>query len=301
MKRIIALIVAAAAMALVAAGSASADVPRYQPTATLAVSLTDAQPGNVHTYTITWADPCGTTGAFTGIGYGSTTDLGKYVNETISGTLVGDHLTFTAVYTDFIQGYTWTYDGPLAGPVALGGAATGYHATATVESINTYKNHGQYVKVTGGDDAAHSCIGMPIVSVPFEWSASGTVSATSGAGTDVTLPKPGTYRIDVLGTWVNTPYGQVDAEYAQFEGAWYDGFDHLSVGWMLGPDFGDLQVNGQFVDWGAYNAAHAYTHAFAFTGTTLNLAIFDGQNGVQMPWYGDNTGFLGYTVTYVGP
>ena len=28
---------------------------------------------------------------------------------------------------------------------------------------STYKNHGQYVKAMGGgDDAAHSCIGMPI-------------------------------------------------------------------------------------------------------------------------------------------
>ena len=51
--------------------------------------------------------------------------------------------------------------GPLTGS-ALGDNATGYHATATV-AMTTYANHGAYVTSQGGgDDAAHSCIGMPI-------------------------------------------------------------------------------------------------------------------------------------------
>jgi hypothetical protein len=30
-------------------------------------------------------------------------------------------------------------------------------------NLTNYKNHGEYVKAMGGgDDAAHSCIGMPI-------------------------------------------------------------------------------------------------------------------------------------------
>ena len=33
----------------------------------------------------------------------------------------------------------------------------------TTTNTSNYKNHGQYVKAMGGgDDAAHSCIGMPI-------------------------------------------------------------------------------------------------------------------------------------------
>ena len=36
-------------------------------------------------------------------------------------------------------------------------------STETTTNTSTYKNHGQYVKAMGGgDDAAHSCIGMPI-------------------------------------------------------------------------------------------------------------------------------------------
>jgi hypothetical protein len=76
-------------------------------------------------------------------------------------------LNFTAVYTNFpgnpaYNGYTWTFSGPLSTNVALGGRAAGYHATAAV-TMSTFKNHGDYVSSQGGgDDAAHSCIGMPI-------------------------------------------------------------------------------------------------------------------------------------------
>jgi hypothetical protein len=155
MKRIIFAAALAALASLAVAAFASADVQRYQVPTKLDVSLTDAQPGNHHAFTITSA--CD--GTFTGTGQGSAEAGGA--NETISGTLVGDHLTFTARYTDFIPGYTWSYDGPLSG-AALGMNATGYHAKAAV-TMSTFKNHGDYVSsVGGGDDAAHSCIGMPI-------------------------------------------------------------------------------------------------------------------------------------------
>jgi hypothetical protein len=159
MKRLFyaAVVVALASLALIA--TASANVPRTQPTTTLVVSLTDAQVGNHHTFTITWASPCSDDGAFTGAGQGSPEAGGA--TESISGTLVADHLTFTAIYDTFIPGYTWSYDGPLSG-AALGDSATGYHANATVTAINSFKNHGDYVSSQGGgDDAAHSCIGMP--------------------------------------------------------------------------------------------------------------------------------------------
>ena len=161
MKKII-LAVATAAMASMAiAAVASGDVQRYQPTATLVVTLTNAQPGNQHTFTITWTNPCGTDGAFTGTGQGSAAAGGA--SETISGTLANGHLTFTAVYTSFIPGYTYMHcDGPLSGGT-LGGAASGYTITASVAAINSFENHGDYVSSQGGgSDAAHSCIGMPI-------------------------------------------------------------------------------------------------------------------------------------------
>jgi hypothetical protein len=158
MKRLFFAVAIAAVASFVVAATASADVPRNQPPATLVVSLTDAQQGNHHTFTIT--NPSGTDGEFTGTGQGSPEAGGA--TETISGSLVGDHPTFTEIYTDFISGYTWSYDGPLSG-TALGDNATGYHASASVTTNNSVKNHGDYVSSQGGGaDAAHSPVGMPI-------------------------------------------------------------------------------------------------------------------------------------------
>jgi hypothetical protein len=157
MKKIIFAAAVAALASLALAAFASAGVARQQVATNLVVSLTDAQPGNQHTFTITSA--CD--GTFSGTGQANAAAGGA--TETIHGTLVGDHLTFTAVYdaTSWLPGYTWSYDGPLSG-APLGDSAAGYHATATV-TMSTFKNHGDYVSsVGGGDDAAHSCIGMPV-------------------------------------------------------------------------------------------------------------------------------------------
>jgi hypothetical protein len=164
MKKIILALAVATVAVMAVVGSASADVARYQSkTGTLVVSLTDAQPGNHHTFAIAWTNPCGTDGAFTGTGQGSPEAGGA--TESITGTLVDDHLTFAAVYdsSSFLPGYTWSYDGSLSG-AALGDQATGYHATAVVTTTtSSFRNHGAYVSsMGGGDDAAHSCIGMPI-------------------------------------------------------------------------------------------------------------------------------------------
>jgi hypothetical protein len=131
--------------------------------------------------------------------------------------------------------------------------------------------------------------------------ASGTVDSANQAGASVSLPNAGHYRIEVSGTWQNSTWGPVDAEYTTVDN-WVtpvDGFNQ--PGYDLGPNFGDLQVGGQFVDWGAYNGGHAYSYTAALPGGSLNLAVFDGQNGTPEPsWYGDNSGSLNYTITYLG-
>ena len=80
-----------------------------------------------------------------------------------------------------------------------------------------------------------------------------------------------------------------------------DGYDIAP--YLLGEGFGDVQVNGGFVGWGAYNMNHAYSLTTALTGTSVNLAVFDGDsttNTKDAGWYGDNSGSLNYTITYVG-
>jgi hypothetical protein len=157
LKTIILAAAVAALASLAVAAFASAEVARQQVATKLVVSLADAQPGNQHTFTITSA--CD--GTFSGTGKANAIAGGA--TETIHGTLVGNELSFTAVYdpTSWLPGYTWSYSGPLS-YAPLGDATAGLHASAAV-TYSTFKNHGDYVSsVGGGDDAAHSCIGMPV-------------------------------------------------------------------------------------------------------------------------------------------
>ena len=83
--------------------------------------------------------------------------------------------------------------------------------------------------------------------------ASGTIDSAALNGTTANLPTGlnGKFRIDVSGTWTNGSNGQVDAEYTS-DDSWatsIDGYDRN--GFLLGGGFGDVQVNGGFVGWGA--------------------------------------------------
>ena len=63
-----------------------------------------------------------------------------------------------------------------------------------------------------------------------------------------------------------------------------------------------MQVNGNFVDWGDYSASHAYGLSTTLPGS-VNLAVFDGDSNTNTKdsgWYGDNSGSLNYTITYLG-
>ena len=302
MRRIFTAVALIAAAFTVAAASARADVPRYQlQHGTISVTWAGYL---VHDFTVD-LNPCD--GSFTGTG--TSTQGTLLVKEHVTGHLTAGHFDFYSSYDDDMTAYTdywWTYDGPRTGGVGhdqMGQSLTVNSAVFNMTDTSSYRNHGQYVKeMGGGADAAHACIGMPIVSQPYEWSTTGTVNSASPTGTDVALPIAGTYRIDVDGTWENgiwfTQYGLlVDAEYVQqVGGAW-------AQGWPGYPtvDFGDLRVDGQFVNWGAYNGAHAYSYVAPFTSTTLNLAVWDRWGDLVTDGHADNVGSLAYTVTYVGP
>ncbi len=300
-------------MIVVTAGTASADVARYQlESATFQVTEpadTQNQWTTVwtHSYTVT-LNPCDNT--FTGTAPAQTKTGGgtEGTGETITGTLGTNSISYTATRT--YDGRTWTLTNALYDPfvnIAVTDPPVDWPILMKVSRplitpTTDYKNHGQYVKAQGGgDDAAHSCIGMPITTGAFEWSTSGTINSASSTGTDVALPQAGTYRIDVWGTWHNDNWGDVDAEYVQYQGTWYNGFDF--AGYTLGEGFGDVQVNDAFVNWGAYTDTHAYTLAMPLSGT-VNLGVFDGNsntNTKDLGWYGDNVGSLNFWITYVGP
>ena len=138
---------------------------------------------------------------------------------------------------------------------------------------------------------------------PNQVVSTGDINSSLLDGTTAALPTSGKYRIDVSGTYVNDGKNVADAEYTSTD-SWAthaDGYDITPF--FLGAGFGDVQVNGSFVNWGAFNANHAYSLTTALTNTSLNLAVFDGDSNTgtkDAGWYGDNSGSLNYTITYLG-
>jgi hypothetical protein len=139
--------------------------------------------------------------------------------------------------------------------------------------------------------------------------AEGTLDASDFDGvTTAGVELPGQYRVCVSGTWTNRNGSEVlDAEYlSQFNWQGYtNGLPANDPYAYTGSNFGDVTVNGQFVDWGAYNAEHKYcTTVTLAADQALTLRVFDGDGttgAANESWYADNVGSLTYTVSYVGP
>lgn len=95
-------------------------------------------------------------------------------DETITATLSADGTMLTFNPAVYVGGwgnspYHWWGTFPVAGGTftvfdSLNGVYPGQVMTRTSTKVSTWMNHGDYVSAMGGgDDAAHSCIGMPIV------------------------------------------------------------------------------------------------------------------------------------------
>lgn len=139
--------------------------------------------------------------------------------------------------------------------------------------------------------------------------ASGSIDAADMDGVmTAAAPLAGNFEVCVSGTWTNrNGIDLIDAEYVS-QDLWATHYDGLppTDPWapVLGPNFADVQIDGQFLDWGAYSDSHDYctTGALAL-GQSLNLAVFDGYgftNTKEAGWYGDNSGSLAYTLRYLG-
>jgi hypothetical protein len=125
--------------------------------------------------------------------------------------------------------------------------------------------------------------------------ASGTVDSASSSGTMVSLPSglSGHFLINVSGEWLNTPHGLVDAQYNNGDYGTTEPWPLVEEGWPgLGSCWGRLLVNGACIDWGAFNPAHAYSYTLSTSGS-ITLAVND-------TYYPDNVGSLSYTITYLG-
>ena len=276
--------------------TAAAGVPRYQfRTATLTANVNSG--AYIHIYTIT-LNPCDS--SFTG----EAADGSVVPDETIDGSFSYGYIDISsdALYPN---GYEWTYAGPLSGGTGHGPNGQTFTVSFSLTNVvdaSTYKNHGDFVSQNPDkEDAAHSCIGMPL---PHSWSASGTVAANDPDGTTVTLPDAaaGIYLIQVSGFWLNTPHGEVDAQYNNGDNGVQNGsWTFVQKGWpSIAPDWGRVLVNGSDVEWGAYTSAHTYSIVMPLAGSaTLQMGVNDGPG--PLSWYSDNTGSLNYTITYLQP
>ena len=199
MKKIIlaVAVTAVASMAIassVSAGSkpASAGVERYQ---TQSMTITAVQPegavgqwGNVwtHTYNVT-LNPCD--GSFSGTGSVSGTQNGFYSNETISGHLNGNTVSFSASRPDGVE-YSLA-NAPLdnstvtlatSNPVAPWDLE--FKVSKTMGAQSSYKSHGEYVSLGGVDDAAHRASGRrKAARATMWWAPSCTTTERTGGRT----------------------------------------------------------------------------------------------------------------------
>ena len=175
MRKLILGVAAVAALAL--PSIASADTPRYQ---SQSATFTMVQPAGAyhqfdnvwtHDFTVT-SNPCN--GSFEGTGVQTGSDQnGPYTNTwTIAGTFgAGNTASFTATRAD---GLVLSLDNAPMDSATVSIATLNVSTPDVIEeklskpvfaNTSNYRNHGEYVRQAGDRaDAAHSCIGMPIVS-----------------------------------------------------------------------------------------------------------------------------------------
>jgi len=113
----------------------------------------------IHTYVLT-TNPCNGTQTMTG-SLVSNDGFQPNTTETVTFSIVGGVVNFHAVYdAPFYSGYN--YDAAFDGNTYVGPGSANVQLTVT-NSTSNYKNHGDYVSHSQNkNDAAHSCIGMPI-------------------------------------------------------------------------------------------------------------------------------------------
>jgi hypothetical protein len=110
-----------------------------------------------------------------------------------------------------------------------------------------------------------------------------------------------TYLLVASGAWQNGNLNLADTAYASVDNwtTYMQGY-HIAP-YSLGPNEFQLQVNGAFVNWGAYQPTHQYSYLYTGVGSPVSLMVFDGDSTVSPAqandsWYGDNSGSLAVNV-----
>jgi hypothetical protein len=125
-----------------------------------------------------------------------------------------------------------------------------------------------------------------------------SASSTPTVGT-TTLMNGHLYLVVASGTWKNNSYNVADPAYASVDN-WTTYMQGDTVH-SLGSGEYQLQIGGQFVNWGAYQPSHTYAYLYTGTGSPISLMVFDGNASSSRPqsyasWYHDNSGMLSVKV-----
>ncbi len=226
---------------------------------------------------------------------------GDYIHSmTVTTTSATDGSVSGHGYYEANPAYTWDLTGQVSG------WGVGFHV------LYTGANAGYTVDLAGSIDQSGHMAGTATSSASqaFTWTASGTVGLYTGAGycdygtypgytqvwtgwvpatggtvtTPTALATGYSYKLEASGTYFAGGAGaydiQADAEYSQdaYQRAnnlgWTDavhGYEATETGLL------DLEVNGGFVNWGAYDAGHRYAINVAPTGSPLAISanIYD--------------------------
>lgn len=172
------------------------------------------------------------------------------------------------------------------------------HIIVINEDCDDVITESQFATVTACKvDTESNKLGGWTLSLTADASQSILVPTNSVAGANTSPLVAGlTYVATAVGTYANGGLNDADAEFTSLSTPrWdtnqqgYPGFD---------DNIFDLQVDGQFVNWGDYNSSHIYTYAFTQgSAAPVNFRVFDGTAGVPNEgWYGDNSGNLSVTV-----
>lgn len=126
------------------------------------------------------------------------------------------------------------------------------------------------------------------------------VDSIDGTTTPV-IPLSGKYHVCISGVY-DTGLVYADAKYTSRDQFQTPGTDDVTNS-LLGFRYGEVQVNGEFVDWGPYRDFHTYCRVIESTGDSFNVRVFDAADGTEPLdfWYFDNTNInMRYMIIYFG-
>lgn len=267
-----------ATLALVGLGlmvvPASAAPPKWDMTGTYTIQYFLGGGEYDHTDTITvtsFGDP---TESFSGTGY---YNPDHSYTETISGTLTGDDLAFTVVYTGTNAGYTVNAVGTVANDGSLSGTATGPGQNFTWTAVGKARPFGFTASCSVGT---------------FVSSIGGTVNLATAPGHRYEITANGTYYAGGNGLYDI----RADAEYSQDRAQFAAGDPWTAlVNGYPGATLLDLVVDGQGVDWGDYNPEHIYTLEQVAADGALSFAF-----NIDDSYPSNNTGGLCVSLADLG-